>query len=431
MPRRPKGPRLYLRKSRTDRAGSNDVWVIRDGSTEISTGCGAESLHGPDGAEAQLADYIAKKWTPEPTVRSGEPEAILVADVLAFYAQRKAPKLADPVSAAIRVRTLLEWWGDKTLADVKMSACEDYIAFRTTQPLKQAKYGAALDKRVSIACGRRELEDLSAAIGFWAKENPLIRRPIVSLPPKDESPRDALTRSQAAALLLAAMGWRWTPDVTGKPNFEGVRGRWKRLGKSARLNRKHLRRFLLIGFYTGTRPGVIPKILWEEGAKQAWTDLTTGTIYRRGKHETEHKTKRRPLVRMPNRLLTHMRRWRRRDDLERLERIEAFEAAGGEMTPDVQFLTTVIHHGGVPVAGRIRRGFAALVRDAGLDRAITPHWLRHTCCTWLMEGGADLWEAAKFTGMTTKTLEDHYGHHRPDHQGGARRALQRSTQRSS
>ncbi|WP_269715815.1 tyrosine-type recombinase/integrase [Caulobacter sp. NIBR2454] len=423
MPRRSKGPRLYLRKSRSDRIGSSDVWVIRDGSTEISTGCGAESLHGPDGAESKLADYIALKWTPAPTVRSGDPEAILVADVLAFYAQRKAPKLADPVSAAIRVRTLLTWWGDKTLADVKLSTCEDYVTLRTTQPLKQAKYGAALDKRVSIACARRELEDLSAAIGFWAKENPLVRRPIVSLPPKNESPRDALTRSQAAALLLAAMGWRWEPFPTGKPNHAGIKGRWKRLSLSARLNRAHLRRFVLIGLYTGTRPGVIPKVLWEESPTQAWTDLDSGTIYRRGKRETEHRTKRRPLVKMPDRLLAHMRRWRAADLVALAERRAADEAKGREGASDQ--LSTVLHHGGRPIAGRIRRGFAALVRDAALDPDITPHWMRHTCCTWLMEGGTDLWEAAKYTGMTTKTLEDHYGHHRPDHQEGARRALGR------
>ena len=54
---------------------------------------------------------------------------------------------------------------------------------------------------------------------------------------------------------------------------------------------------------------------------------------------------------------------------------------------------------------------------------ITPHWLRHTCATLLLEGGASLWDAAAYTGMTTKTLETCYGHHRPNHQSGARRAL--------
>jgi site-specific recombinase XerD len=59
-----------------------------------------------------------------------------------------------------------------------------------------------------------------------------------------------------------------------------------------------------------------------------------------------------------------------------------------------------MHFGGEPLAGRIRRGFAGCVKDAGLNPDITPHWLRHTCATWLMERGAEPWEAAGYTGMT-------------------------------
>jgi hypothetical protein len=40
-----------------------------------------------------------------------------------------------------------------------------------------------------------------------------------------------------------------------------------------------------------------------------------------------------------------------------------------------------------------------------------------------MEGSVDPWEAAGYLGMTVQTLEKHYGHHRPDHQEAARKAL--------
>lgn len=404
MPRRSKGPRLYLRAGRADRK-SEAVWVIRDGSTEISTGCGPDRLSGPDGAEAQLAAYIASKWTPSPAQRSGDPASVLVAEALAFYAQKKAPRLADPKATAVRVKTLLTWWGERTLADVKMSTCEAYVAHRTSQPLAQAKRGAALEKRVTAAGARRELEDLSAAITFWSKEFPLHPRPVVSLPLKPDSPRDALTRDQAARLLKAALGWRWDEKA----------GRWRRLSLSARANRAHLRRFILIGLYTGTRPGVIPKILWAESPKQAWADTDSGVIYRRGKREQEHRTKRRPLVRMPARLLAHMRRWEQLD--------LAANAAAREADPDAAPIVTVLHHGGSPIAGRIRRGFESCVRDAGLDPEITPHWLRHTCATWLMENDCPLWDAAAYTGMSMAVLEKHYGHHRSGHQGRALAAL--------
>jgi len=58
-------------------------------------------------------------------------------------------------------------------------------------------------------------------------------------------------------------------------------------------------------------------------------------------------------------------------------------------------------------------------------RRASPHWMRHTCATWLMEAGVDMWDAAAFTGMTVKVLEDHYAHHRPDYQSAARGAFGR------
>lgn len=274
------------------------------------------------------------------------------------------------------------------------------MAWRTAQPIKS--FTKSKPRMATPQAARRDLEDLSAAIGYWAAEHPLLMRPKVWLPEKPESPRDALSRDQAARLLKAAMGWRLKD------------GKWVRLSKSAQLNRAHLRRFILIGLYTGTRPGVIPKLLWNESATQAYVALDDGTIYRRGKGEKDHRTKRRPLVRLPPRLIAHMTRWRTAD--AKLLR------DGGEGEASIP-ITTVLHHGGRPLAGKVRRSFEACVRDAGLPDGITPHWMRHTCATWLLEGGASLWDAAAYAGMTTATLEKCYGHHRPDHQSGARRAL--------
>jgi integrase len=184
---------------------------------------------------------------------------------------------------------------------------------------------------------------------------------------------------------------------------------WRRLGPSARANRAHLRRFILIGLYTGTRHSAMRALLWEESLHQAWVDLDKGMIYRRGRGERE-TTKRRPVVKLPPRLLAHMRRWRRLDT--------AKIPQGSGISP-----VSVLHHGAQPIAGKIRTGFEGCVRDAGLPEEVTPHWMRHTAATWLMEGGVDMWEAAAYLGMTVATLEKHYGHHRADHQAGAVRAI--------
>jgi integrase len=138
-------------------------------------------------------------------------------------------------------------------------------------------------------------------------------------------------------------------------------------------------------------------------------------IFRRGRDEREHKTKRRPVVKLPGRLLAHLKRWRQLDMAEGARR--------RERDPDAPQITTVLHHGGLPITGKIRRGFAAIVRDAGLPEEITPHWMRHTCATWLMENEVEPWDAAAYTGMTVKTLETHYAHHRPTHQRKARRGV--------
>lgn len=402
MPRRAKGPRLYLKQ----REGRDAVWVIRDGQHERSTSCPADRLGD---AERQLAAYIAEKWSPEQGagIRSRrDPAQVGVIEVLALYAQERAPQLkADPKSTAGFIAHLGRWWGDKMVGDVKRSTCKAYVAHRTGEDIRHGSTG----RKVSDQTARRELETLSAAIGYWHGEDALSTRPKVTLPEKPDSPRDALTRAQAALLLRAALGHR-----------KDAEGRWTRLGKSAQANRAHLRRFILIGLYTGTRHAVMTKLLWEESPTQAWVDLERGMIYRRGKAEKESATKRRPVVKLPPRLLAHMRRWRQADLALAARASEARPAPAALQSHATH--VSVLHHGGFPITGKIRRGFAACVADAGLPDEITPHWMRHTCATWLMEAGAEPWEAAGYTAMTTQVLEKHYGHHRPDHQAGAIRA---------
>lgn len=357
--------------------------------------------------------------------------------MLALYGAERAPRVADPVSCAIRLQSLSAFWCaddrpagvseqdwakmDGSLASIRRTTCAAYVAWRTSQRRRGFK-DPAKAPFVTDQTALRELQDLSAAMGWWNQEHPLTRTPIVTLPEKAESPRDALTRAQAARLLMAARGYRWSPDKV-RPN--GSRGGWIRPDGPALANRRHLRRFLLIGLYTGTRPGVIPQLLWEESATQAYVDLDAGMIYRRGRRERDKPTKRRPVVKLPRRLLAHMRRWREADRRREAQMIAAHLKAGGR--PEAAHrLLSVIHFNGQPIGGRIRRGFKSLVQDAGLEGLAldaTPHWMRHTCCTWLMEADGDPWEAAAYAGMSTLTLEKIYGHHRPSHQAGPRRAF--------
>lgn len=406
MGRPAKGARLYLRQGRIDTRTGRPlaaIYFIRDGDRNISTGCGPERL---EEAEVALAEYVtARQAASRPKGRAQDPEEVLIDEVVALYALEKAPKAADPKGVAARLGAILDWWSGRTLGDVRRSTCLAYVAHRVQQPIKSFK-DVSRARMVSPAGARRELEDLSAATSWWAAEHPLSRKVTFTYPEKaSESPRDALSRAQVAALLRAARGARMRD------------GRWQPTSASTRSNRAHLTRFVLLGVYTGSRPGVLPKLRWSPSDESAWVDLDRGWIFRRGRRELDQPNKRRPMHRIPKRLLGHLRRWRRQD-----EALNAKRAENGLAPVD-----TVLHHGGRSLTGRVRTGYEGIVADAGLPEGVTPHWQRHTCATWLMEANVPLSRSAQYLGMTVRTLEKHYGHHRPDHQSDIGRALARGS----
>ena len=63
----------------------------------------------------------------------------------------------------------------------------------------------------------------------------------------------------------------------------------------------------------------------------------------------------------------------------------------------------------------VKTGFGRAASLAGLSAKVTPHTLRHTAATWLMQSGTDRWQAAGYLGMSVEVLEKVYGHHHPDH----------------
>ena len=66
---------------------------------------------------------------------------------------------------------------------------------------------------------------------------------------------------------------------------------------------------------------------------------------------------------------------------------------------------------------------AKLSKEAG---NVTPHTLRHTAATWLMQKGVELWQASGFLAMSEKTLVEVYGHHHPDFMREAAEAIGKS-----
>jgi len=74
----------------------------------------------------------------------------------------------------------------------------------------------------------------------------------------------------------------------------------------------------------------------------------------------------------------------------------------------------------------VKTGFGTAVKLSKLsleEGPISPHTLRHTAATWLMQRRADPWQAAGFLGMPLKVLLDTYGHHHPDYMREAATAI--------
>jgi integrase len=384
MSRPEKGTRLWLRPEKRNPDGTlreRAVWVIRDGPRKISTGCAPQDRAG---AERALGEHLADKYKPN---RAGgrHPSEILIADVLAIYLTDIAPRHAREDETKQRVLTLDAWWAEKTLAEVNGTNCRAYVEHRTRQAWKAArpeKTGTA-PRMVTAAAARRELEDLRAAINHHRREGLCSEIVSVVLPPRVDARERWLTRSEAARLLWAA--WRARQVMRDKATMRAV-GR-------------HVARFILVGLYTGTRSAAICGAALMPTVGRGHVDLEQGVFYRRavGRRQTK---KRQPPVKLPPRLLAHMRRW----------------AVHGLARK------TVVEWNGKSVDS-VRKGFAAAVEAAGLGADVTPHILRHTCATWLMQGGVNLWDAAGFLGMTVQQLEATYGHHHPDYQQEAITAL--------
>jgi hypothetical protein len=187
MPRRSKGPRLYLQPARRDADGrliEQAVWVIRDRDIKRSTGAGEGEIGKAEGA---LRNYL--NHTAAPRIRDRDPAAVPIANVIAVYTEDVVAKHARPNETAARLGRILDHFGENTLGYLNRQTCEEYAKARGY-----------------MAAARRELEDLRAAIRHHWEAGLCTGITPVVLPDKSSPRQRWLTRDEAARLLWAA--WR-------------------------------------------------------------------------------------------------------------------------------------------------------------------------------------------------------------------------------
>ena len=360
MPRQSKGARLWLRRRR----GRAAQWVILDHGREIRTGAGDNDLQA---AENALAQYLANKRRPQ--FADGHPSRVLIADILADYGENHGPttKRADLIGGAIN--KLVEFFGDQTASAITSATCKKYVQWRVRQFDARAK---TKKRPIKPSTAGRELVVLGAACRWCWREGKLDRLIPVVVPTKPSPRQRHLTRSEVATLLAGALGW----DRKGKRN-------------AAKISR-HLARFILIALYTGTRHDAILRLRWKPNTDGGWIDLSSGVLHRRPSGAVE-SGKRRPAIPIPPRLLPHLRRWR-------------------HLTA-----THVIEYAGQQIRSQERRAWRTACDLAGLGPDVTPHVLRHTCATMLLQLGVSVYDVAGVLGASEEVVRRTYGHHAQDH----------------
>ena len=367
MPRKSKGARLHLRPARRDSAGKlthRATWVIRDGTSYHATGCAEREVAK---AEQALKDYIALKY--EPKRKEQDIDKIPIADVLSIFIDARPDIYVENPNAQKfinRIERLNDFWRTMMLSEVNGENCRAYTRHRG-----------------NTGGSRRDLEDLRAAIGHHSAEG-LHRGTVRVVLPKKGDPRDRwLTRSEAAKLIWTC--WRAREIQT---IHRGPKKGEKVVTEKRPL--RHIARFILIGIYSGTRASAIASASPIEAIGRSFVDLVNGLYYRRAKG-ARMTNKRQPTMPIPPRLLAHLRRWYRMGIIR----------------------SHFVEWQGEPVLS-VKTGFARAVSLSKIEHA-TPHTLRHTAATWLMQNGTDPWQAAGFLGMSVETLLRVYGHHHPDY----------------
>lgn len=343
------------------------TWSERGRRHESATGARFEDR---EQAEAWLSDFLASRalrWN-----GARRPDQVMIADVLALYADERAPDTRDSKRIGQCVAALLGWWEDQTLSAITSNTCRGYVKARLAQGRSQAT-------------ARRELGTLTAAINYAFGEGKLIQPVSVELPDKTPSKDIWLSRDEIAILIRAA---RQEPKA-----------------------KAHLPYFILLGFYTGRRKRALLKLQWQPNTVAGHVDLSGRRVDFQGRQSVESK-KKKGRAEIPGPLLTFLRYLRQRTrqyvleyegkPLANLKRSFATACAEAAKMCEIQ-----ASHAQTPAARDERLTSAYKFRNA------TPHTLRHSCASWLVQRGLPFADIGQFIDMSAEMVERTYGHLAP------------------
>lgn len=200
-------------------------------------------------------------------------------------------------------------------------------------------------------------------------------------------------------VLRAALGYAHRHNLIGsRPEIQNPvptpppRNRWLTKDEAWRLiaacQDVHIRLFVILALATCARSGAILEAKWGQVDWEAKTiDMGRG-----------YGNKRRAIVPLHD------------------EAITALQAA-----KELACSEYLIEYHGRPLAS-VKKGFSSSCQRAGL-MGVSPHILRHTGASWMVQGGVPLSEVARMLGDSEKTVERVYAKTAPDYLRRASTAL--------
>jgi integrase len=300
--------------------------------------------------DAYAAEVLRMANKPEGGDR---PEDLSIATALSVYQDDHGGEVASQATAKRIFQHLTEYWGNRPVSDLTLSAHKDY-----ERDMRKAGWSAATIVRCRNV--------LRASLKHAVRNGDLSYAPHVPSLKVGKGRERWLTRDEAARLL-------W---VCRHPRFA------------------YLRVFILVALYTAARHEAILELTWDR------VDLEVGTIDFNvpGVAETNKRRIRGPI---PDRLVGMLRRHHRGQltDGARL----------GHGRP-----THVVMHRGGPL-GRIDDALNAAVARAGFaGTGVTAHTLKHSAISWMLRAGVPIWQVAGLTATSAATIQKTYGHHASD-----------------
>lgn len=299
-----------------------------------------------------------------------------------FLAEWKAGLDAEVIPATPTVGKILDGYlKDRIEAGVR-SAKTGYNCATLTRHLGDLPIELLKKQQVRKYTADRRTEGPQGASGAHRKK-----------PLSDGSLHSELGTLRAALAWAVKEEWITAAPYIERPPEPSSRTRWLSRDEGEKLlaaaaQTPHIKVFVHLALFTGARAGAIKELPWTQiNFDQNTVDLGKG-----------HGKKHRGVVPMTPQL-----------------RAALIEAKAIATSP------FVVEFAGGPV-GSIKTGFMAACRRAGLV-GVTPHVLRHTAASWMIQRRVPIGDIARFIGNTEAMIRKVYGHIDPDYLKAAAAAL--------